>query len=177
MCGYEIPAVNEATRPLAPEEALAMLGSALPRMIAAVAEAKEADGPIFFSKYDIKDGFWRMCSEAGAEWNCAYILPAAEDDDVEIVVPTSLQMGWTLSPAYFCVGSKTGRDVAQALAATKVGALPEHRLEKKAFHPDGMLILPDIAAWKDTDEENFYSCSKRSSMTILPLRRLQRWRT
>ena len=97
MCGYEIPAVNEATRPLAPEEALAMLGSALPRMIAAVAEAKEADGPIFFSKYDIKDGFWRMCSKAGAEWNFAYVLPAAEDDDVEIVVPTSLQMGWTLS--------------------------------------------------------------------------------
>ena len=62
MCRYEIPAVNEATKPLAPEEAFAMLGSALlvTRMIAAVAESKEADGPIFFSKYDIKDGFWRM---------------------------------------------------------------------------------------------------------------------
>ena len=40
MCGYEIPAVNEETNPLAPEEALVMLGSALPRMIATIAEEK-----------------------------------------------------------------------------------------------------------------------------------------
>ena len=155
MCGYEILAVNESTKPLAPEEALSMLGRALPRIIAAVAEAKEADGPIFFSKYDIKDGFWIMCSEEGAEWNFAYVLPAEEDDEVEIFVPTSLQMGWTLSPAYFCVGSETGRDVAQALVAKTFGALPEHRLEKKAFHQDGKMILTDIAAWKEADEDFF----------------------
>jgi hypothetical protein len=120
-----------------------------------------------------------MCSEAGAEWNFAYILPAAEEDDVEIFVPTSLQMGWILSPAYFCVGSETGRDVAQALAATKIGALPEHRLEKKAFHPDGMLILPNIAAWKDTAEEHFLFMFESfiDDYSILPLRRLQMWRT
>ena len=32
----------------------------LPRLIYAVATALEAQGPILFSKLDIKDGYWRM---------------------------------------------------------------------------------------------------------------------
>ena len=44
-CGYDIPTVNTSITPLAPNEACATLESALPQMIAAVAEEKESDGP------------------------------------------------------------------------------------------------------------------------------------
>ena len=65
------------------------------------------------AKWDIKDGFWRLDCEAGEEWNFAYVLPSSvASNDIMLVVPTSLQMGWIESPPYFCVASETARDVA-----------------------------------------------------------------
>ncbi len=52
---------------------------------------------IFMAKWDVKDGFWRMCCEEGDEYNFAYVLPQAEDQPIIIVIPTSLQMGWVES--------------------------------------------------------------------------------
>lgn len=42
------------------------IGGALPRIIAAMAEASN-DEVILFTKWDIKDGFWRMVCKKGAE--------------------------------------------------------------------------------------------------------------
>ncbi len=61
------------------------------------------------TKWDIKDGFWRLDCQEGAEWNFAYVLPQAEGEPVRLVVSTSLQMGWIESPPYFCAASETGR--------------------------------------------------------------------
>ena len=155
LSGYDLPSVNESTKYMAKEESLAQLGGVLPRIIAALAEAKPEDGPIFFSKMDIKDGFWRMICEEGAEWNFCYVLPALPGDEPEIVVPTSLQMGWTLSPAYFCTASETGRDVGQALCQTAVGTIPVHPLEDKAFGPGGTIALPDTTTWSLDEEDKF----------------------
>ena len=43
------------------------IGTALPRIIEAIARANPDEGDIFFSKLDIKDDFWRMVCEAGQE--------------------------------------------------------------------------------------------------------------
>jgi hypothetical protein len=55
------PSVNEATNPdVAPKSAMSELGSVLLRLIYALGTAPDAQGPILFSKLDIKDGYWRM---------------------------------------------------------------------------------------------------------------------
>ena len=56
--GFDIMLVNEATEETAPDEAVGKLGSAIPSLIAAMAEASIQDKIILFMKLDIKDGFW-----------------------------------------------------------------------------------------------------------------------
>jgi len=146
--GYHLPSVNEASEKCAPMEAMDQLGTALPRIIEALAFAPkgEDDGPIMMSKLDIKDGFWRMVCEAGQEWNFAYILPNKPGEPIEIVVPSALQMGWALSPPFFCAASETARDVAQTYVAEEIGALPEHPLENMMMPEDMRLPTLDKAS-------------------------------
>jgi hypothetical protein len=129
--------VNEATNPtVAPKQAMAELGNVLPRLIYAVANAPDGRGPILFSKLDIKDGYWQMVVPEEDEWHFAYVLPPANpDDDIYLVIPSSLQMGWTDSPAFFCAAFKTAHDVTEDLAAAPLGSLPAHPLEGMLLHP------------------------------------------
>jgi hypothetical protein len=82
--------------------------------------------PILFSKLDIKDGYWRMVVPEDNEWHFAHVLPKASlDEPTNLVIPSSLQMGWCDSPAYFCAASETALDVAETLAAKPEGSLEE----------------------------------------------------
>jgi hypothetical protein len=68
--------VNYTTVKMAPKGALDQLGRALSSIIHAFADSDEYIGSkIFMAKWDIKDGFWRMCCKNGEEWNFAYVLP------------------------------------------------------------------------------------------------------
>jgi len=64
--GQVIPSVNSTTVKTAPKGAIDQLGHSLSRVIHAFAETED-DARIFMAKWDIKDGFWRMDAEAGAE--------------------------------------------------------------------------------------------------------------
>jgi len=137
--GKRLASVNDASEATAPAAALDQMGEALPRLIAAVAAAPGEGGNIVFAKLDIKDGFWRMSVQRGAEWNFAYVLPPApgqEPRDVDLVVPSAVQMGWTESPGFFCAASETARDVADDRCAEPVGSLPPHPLEDWMLPPD-----------------------------------------
>ncbi len=81
------------------------------RIIHAFAQADD-NAKIFGAKWDIQDGFWRMDCAKGEEYNFCYVLPQKQGERVQIVVPSSLQMGWIKSPPYFSKGSEMGRDVA-----------------------------------------------------------------
>ena len=93
--------------------------------------------PIFFSKYDISDGFWRMVVAAGSEWNFAYVLPQEEGQPIGLVIPSALQMGWKKSPDYFCSASETARDVAKESSGFNgtIHVLPMHKFEKHIRTP------------------------------------------
>ena len=119
--------VNNATVKMAPKGALDQLGHALSCIVHAFAKANDED-KIFMAKWDIKDGFWRMDCEAGEEFNFAYILPQEEGKSTTRVVPKSLQMGWVESPLYFCVATKTARDIASNYCDNPTGSLPCHNL-------------------------------------------------
>jgi hypothetical protein len=118
--------VNDSTEKTAPYGAIDQLGHSLSRIIHALAEVDD-DSKVFFAKFDIKDGFWRLDAAAGEEWNFCYVLPQPEGEPTRLVVPTSLQMGWVESPAYFCAASETGRDVAARYAELQLGSLPPHK--------------------------------------------------
>ena len=124
----KVQSVNSTSKELAPPESLDQLGHVLQRLIHTMAEA-EQDIPIFMAKWDIKDGFWRLMTERGSEYNFAYVLPQEADKPPKIVIPTPLQMGWTQSPPFFCAAAETARGVAQDYAQTKVGSLPAHKFD------------------------------------------------
>ncbi len=89
-----------------PRGAINQIGHSLQRIIHAFATA-DRDAKIFMTKFNIKDGFWRLDCKTGQEWNFCYVLPQPPNQPVKLVVPTSLRMGWIESPPYFCVASET----------------------------------------------------------------------
>ena len=101
------------------------------------------ESKVFFAKFDIKDGSWRLDAANGEEWNFCYVLPQPEGEPTRLVVPTSLQMGWVESPAYFCAASETGRDVASRYAEMELGSLPPHKfIELTQTHQDFKALSP-----------------------------------
>jgi len=58
--GLHLPSVNAATILQADAHAMKELGNDVPRLIATMVAAALQYGPIFFAKWDIKDGFWCM---------------------------------------------------------------------------------------------------------------------
>ena len=100
------------------------------------------------AKWDIKDGFWQMECEEGAEWNVAYMLPQPEGEPVKLVITTLLQMGWVESPPYFCAATEMARDISTDYINMEVGSLPTHKVEKYAAGNDDYATLPDSTATK-----------------------------
>ena len=149
-CGNTIPSVNDATTKLAPQAAVDQLGHSLSRLIHAFGEAG-ADDKIFMAKWDVKDGFWRLDCAEGEEYNFAYVLPQPAGEPPVLVIPTSLQMGWIESPAYFCTASETGRDVATMYAQTPMGELPRHKFEHYTMGSSEVNDLPLVTR----DNSNF----------------------
>jgi hypothetical protein len=68
---------------------------------------------ILFSKLDISDGFWHLIVQQADCINFAYVLPQAEGEPCQIVVPAAVQMGWVESPSLFCTVTETARDLTQ----------------------------------------------------------------
>jgi hypothetical protein len=128
--------VNQLTNTtVAPSHSMNQLGQTLGRIIYAVAIRPKSQGPLLFCKIDIKDGFWRMCVPQGSAENFCYVLPhlpGQPSEDIQIVVPDALQMGWTSSPAFFCAATETARDIAEWLRLLPV--LPHHPLETHMTH-------------------------------------------
>ena len=131
--------VNSTTTKMAPPETMAQLGTSVKRLVCTMANNYDPNKPFIFTKLDIKDGFWRLAVNDSDAWNFCYVLPAESEikdlNDVEIVVPNSLQMGWTESPPYFCAASETARDVIE-LILPNARDLPVHPLEHMMM-PDG----------------------------------------
>ena len=101
--------VNETTNPQSKQESMLQLGQAVRRIIQTMEAQRHKGRSFYFTKLDIKDGFWRLAVNNEDAWNFAYVLPSTDPngtlDDIEIVVPNSLQMGWCESPPLFCSAS------------------------------------------------------------------------
>ena len=117
--GRKYPSVNESTKKLAHQQVIGQLGLVIKRLIQTLVDHESKCLPFWFSKLDVKDGFWRMAVSDDDTWNFAYVLPSLQKtdnlDNIEMVVPNSLQMGWSESPPLFCSRSETARDIMELL--------------------------------------------------------------
>ena len=133
--GKFLPSVNEMTNKKAYAQSMNQLGQTIKRIIATMAKHHNPKKPFMFTKLDIKDGFWRMAVSDDDAWNFCYVLPSTSKeitnlDDITIVVPNSLQMGWCESPPFFCSGTETARDVIADLINNDT-ILPSHIFEQQ----------------------------------------------
>ena len=121
---------------------MAQLGVTLQRIISTMELARQKGTSILLPKLDIKDGFWRLMVSNTDTWNFCYIIPPANpgvpNDEIEIVIPNCLQMGWCESPPFFCAASETARDVIASLLGTD---LPPHPFESHML-PKNDIDLP-----------------------------------
>lgn len=86
-----------------------------------------------FAKLDIKDGFWRIFVNKDNIWNFCYSIstkpiPKTIDKTI-ILVPKSLQMGWSKLLLFFCTATEMAQDVIQAFLP-HLTFMPQHKLEE-----------------------------------------------
>ena len=133
------PSVNETTEPAEDQEPVQKLGNAVPELLRFMHDVNCA-WEIMWQKIDLSDGFWRMIIEAGEEHKFVFQMPArAGDDTTYYVVPSSLQMGWKNSPAYFCKATDLTKAMITRLLALSLedGIDIPHEHDNKAAGPIG----------------------------------------
>ena len=134
--GTKLPSVNSETKMVAPQMSMAQMGKVIRRIIDEMATHYNLHHPFKFAKIDIKDGFWRLYVANHQAWNFCYILslPPTTDnlDEIEILVPNSLQMGWTESPPLFCTATETARDIMEQYLP-HLSHIPLHQLETHMY--------------------------------------------
>jgi hypothetical protein len=107
---------------------------------------------ILWSKIDLSNGFWRMIVQAGQEPNFVYEMPNHQaHPGTWFVIPSSLQMGWTNSPAYFCTTTEaTQLLIARILAfSLEDGAITPH------IH-EGYCTTQTLTAWTQNSEMEIF---------------------
>ena len=142
------PSVNETTQDAAEQAAVKALGTALSSLIFYMFDVPSA-WEIDWQKIDLSDGFWRMIVEDGKEYNFVFQLPKrSEEEEYQYVVPSSLQMGWKNSPAFFCTGTETTRTLIQRLLALTVASGIEVRHRHEHYCTSESTSEVRTAEWK-----------------------------
>jgi hypothetical protein len=145
------PSVNETTEPAQDQRAVAALGTALPAILQFMFDM-DCSWEIAWQKIDLSDGFWRMIVEQGKEYNFVFQLPTRPGDtETFYVVPSSLQMGWQNSPAYFCTGTESARTLFKRLLALTftTGISVVHRHESYCCQHPRSDESSDASPWSE----------------------------
>ena len=122
--------VNADTAPLAPKEAM-QFGRALHRILQKILQANPRFGPVYLSKIDISDGFYRVWLLPRDIPNLGVLFPQGEEPVPLIGFPLALPMGWINSPPYFSAATETACDMANRQHNLRWQP-PPHRLDSVA---------------------------------------------
>jgi hypothetical protein len=122
--------VNEETLPLAPKEAM-QFGHALDRILREILLADPKLGPIYLSKLDISDGFYRINLAIDDIPKLGVVFPVKEGEEPLVAFPLVLPMGWANSPPIFSAATETSADLANE-AIQRGDAPPSHPLDDLA---------------------------------------------
>jgi hypothetical protein len=124
---YSFFDVNDETCPLAPLESM-QFGRALHLLLQRIAKANPRYGPVYLSKLDIADGFYRIRLLPSNIPKLGDFFPKSPGKDQPIALPFTLPMGWIHSPPCFCASTETIADLANAATQCTTES-PAHRLE------------------------------------------------
>ena len=167
--GIKINSVNQGTQSLSPQKSMAQLGWVVRRIVSTMAKNYNKTQPFLFSKCDIKDGFWRLSVNKQDAWNFCYALPPKTQttslDDIEIVIPHALQMGWSESPPFFCAATETARDIIETYYNTFPN-IPHHPLESFLYNHQ---FTQSLAPRKSTTAievyvDDFITCTNNNQL-------------
>ena len=155
ICDYTFFGINPQTLPLAPQEAM-QFGRALQRSPQRMLRSHPRHGPVFTSKIDIADGFYRIWIKAEDAPKLAVLFPSRPGEEALIAMPNVLPMGWRESPPYFSTATETVTDLANRAVANNDRTEP-HRL-------DGISeARADKEASADRDSKSFSSDDRQAA--------------
>ena len=122
---YTFSHVNKDTQPLAPNSM--QFGRAFDRLLHKIHHANRRFGPVYMSKADLADGFYRIPLRPADIPALAVAFPQYDHEPPLVALPMKLPMGWILSPPYFCAFTETAADLAnKALRLHNTRPRPHH---------------------------------------------------
>jgi hypothetical protein len=130
---YSFFLVNEDTVDLAPAKSM-QFGRALWQIMNAIAKANPDLGPVYLSKVDIADGFYRIWLRSVDVAKLGVLLPTRPGEEPLIGFPLALPMGWSQSPPIFTSATETIADLANQAVKVCSPQVPR-RLEAVAETP------------------------------------------
>jgi hypothetical protein len=135
--------VNGETVLLSPRESM-QFGRALERTLHKIRHANPKYGPVYQSKTDLKDGFYRLWLSDSGMANLGVAFPVYEGEEPMVAFPLVLPMGWLESPPWFCAATETVADIANSIPANH--DLPPHPMEDLADTKSPPIDLPSYDA-------------------------------
>ena len=94
-------------------------GRALPRLITHIVNAPPEQGPVYLSKFDVDDGFYRIHLNT-QDIPLLAVAFINSNNQPMVAFPLVLPMGWAESPPLFCAVSETITDIANANASKPI---------------------------------------------------------
>lgn len=108
--------INQECLSIAPNDAM-QFGRALQRLLYKILIANPAHGPVYLSKIDIADSFYRLRLAPRDIPKLGVLLPRHEGESAMVAFPMVLPMGWVNSPPYFCAATETAADLMNGALA------------------------------------------------------------
>jgi hypothetical protein len=137
---YTFFGLNHETVPVSPSEYM-QFGRALWRILRHIKSANPHHGPIYLSKIDIADSFYRIWVRASDVPKLGILFPAESGEEYLVGFPLALPMGWTESPKIFTAATETVADMTNA--SLKSGdRFPAHHLDTISETPPPPATLP-----------------------------------
>ena len=110
---YSFFDVNQETLKLAPDEAM-QFGRTLWRLLYRIHHANDQFGPVYLSKVDLSDGFYRLWLNPMDTIRLAALFPSRPGEPKLVAIPLTNPMGWVSSPPNFSACTETVADLANA---------------------------------------------------------------
>ena len=110
---YSFFGIKDDTVPLAPPEAM-QFGQTLKRLLQRIHLANDIFGPVYMSKIDLSDGFYRLWLRPEDTLKLAVLFLSKPGEEPLVRIPLTNPMGWCLSPPNFSACTETVADLANA---------------------------------------------------------------
>ena len=141
--------VNNDTLNIAPSEAM-QFGRTLWRLLFRIHHANDRFGPVYMSKVDLSDGFYRLWLRPEDTMRLAVLFPSREGEPDLIGVPLTNPMGWVSSPPNFCACTETIADLANDglndRDAMRLARVTPHRLDRVSEStPETPMLTPKVS--------------------------------